>query len=588
MSFKTKLLGSASAMLLIGAASGTAFADESVQNGWEFEKMDPGHVTIYQKVEGNNEGPDTTDDGSRRVNTIDGDYSNGMTGLSKDQQNNGHNNAMGVTTNVILNTAGPGDDDLAQNLWIKGKSRNGNYIDDPANSPEPDNAVRTNLISNAYQDVQGVVDVQQNNGDGNVLGIGNAVSANLGAEPFGQNGQDHNDTSQKVRVSGRVDNNHSTDANYLDGSSPFVVRGERLNTVDGDAFQNFLGLSSVQQNNGNGNVIQAGTAVIADIGTAEDDVEDSNAEEASLWVQADGKVKNSSANSSSAPGPSLPPPDRENTITSAFTGSVKGIVNVQQNNGDNNSMNVANGVRVTHSTFDDIDDVHANNVWAIGKVKDNVATDSHQNRNNAIDGGSFAGAAGMFTVQQNNGDNNAMNSANGVVAAFFAGKLSSEDVMAGAGAKAKVKGNTATVTQNTDRMNTINEGAFNDATGIATVQQNNGDNNVINAAKAIVVTVGGEGHTGFNGNIMADTALTATVTGNTVVVPYTSVPPGYENVLTNSFQGFKGIKTVQQNNGNNNAIQSSVTVVGNLGQTGPGQPPVIPPVIPPIGGETGS
>jgi len=473
-----------------------------------------------------------------------------------------------------VNTAESNDDDITQHLWIKGTSRNGTYSDVPVRAPLNE-AVRSNVITNAYQDVKGVFDVQQNNGDGNVMGIGDVVSANLGARPFRQNGQGHDDTTQKVRVSGTVSGNETTDQNFVTGAKDDVT-GERFNVIDGEAFDNFLGLASVQQNNGNGNVIQAGNAVVADIGT---DNNPRGRERSSLWVKADGTVTRNTATSSSDPGPSISPTDRDNLITDAFRGPVSGIVNAQQNNGDNNSMNVANAVRAAFLTEADLDTVNHNSVWTVGTVTGNTAVDTEQNRDNYLSGGSFEDATGLFTVQQNNGDNNAVNSATGIVASIYTEADSNgAGVMAGAGAEATVTGNTSTVTVNSDRRNRIDGDVFNDAAGIATVQQNNGDNNVIGASKAVVVAVGSDGDfAGFNGDVMADTALTATVTGNTALISNTSVPPGYENLLTNSFQGYKGIKTVQQNNGNNNAIQSTITVVGNVNTGGGGV--IVPPII---------
>lgn len=582
MTFRTKLLGSASALLLIGAASGAAYAEESIQNEWLIEMMNPAHVTMDQTVDGI-EGRGATDAGSRRDNTIRGDYSNRMVGLGHDQQNNGNNNAIGVESNVLVNT---GDsDDLTQNLWMQGTSQNGTYVDAPVGDGHLAEAARINLITNAYQNVQGVIDQQQNNGDGNVMGIEDVVSANLGAEPFGQSSEGHDDTTQKVRVSGTVDNNNSTDTNRVTGN-PRLVTGERTNTINGRAFQNFLGLASVQQNNGNGNVIQVGTAVIADIGTAGNS---SGTEDADMYVKADGTVTNNISASSSSPGPSISPVDRDNLITNAFRGGVSGIVNAQQNNGDNNSMNVANGVRVAYMSNTDIDNVGRTDgakqeerfgglsVWTDADVSNNRANDLEQNRDNLLTGNSFRGATGMFTVQQNNGDNNAMNSATGVVASLFSGNGDGNDVMAGAAARANVENNTSTVNVNSDRRNRVQGNVFNNAAGIVAVQQNNGDNNAINASKAIVASFGeGPDFKGFNGDVMADTYLKATVTGNTATIFNTAALPGYENLLTNSFQGFKGIKTVQQNNGNNNAIQSSVTVVGNINALGGGAIPPLP------------
>lgn len=721
MSFRHKLLGSAAALLLIGAVPGAAFAQQSIQDGSVAvpdRPTAPDPLKMDQRVVGTGEN-DAVDEGSRRFNYIFGDYSNGMLGISHDQQNNGNNNAIGVTTNVLLNTGN--DDDITQDLGIRGVSRNGMYSDEPSNPADP-LAYRKNLIENAYQDVRGVFDVQQNNGDGNVMAIGDVVSANLGPDPFAQNSAGHRSSTQNVHVSGLVKENNSTDTNFLENDA---ITGERINTINELAFHRFLGLASVQQNNGNGNVIQVGTAVVGDIGSLSNSLDDGDT---SLSVMAEGTVRDVTADSTSVEriGPLV---DRKNLISNAFRGGVMGIVNAQQNNGDNNSMNVANAVRAAVGAGNDIDAVAANNVWAVGtvtsaevgnfaednyyhrdnevsgnafreakglftlqqnngnnnamnvatgvvaslfsedgpggdnetsslsgkaqgtvhnsiaaststpgasitpadrdneidgnafrgamgianaqqnngdnnsinianavrvakvsegdidgvagenngiwavgRVTGNQATDTEQNRDNHVGENAFREAKGMFTVQQNNGDNNAMNSATGVVASLFSGSGDSDDVTAGAAASAVVSGNTSSVTLDSDRRNRLNGNVFNDAAGIATVQQNNGDNNVIGASKAIVVAVGTDGFTGFNGDIVADTQLSATVTGNMAYTQRTIVDPGYENLLYDSFEGFKGVKTVQQNNGNNNAIQSVVTVVGNLstGGVGPG------------------
>ena len=72
-----------------------------------------------------------------------------------------------------------------------------------------------------------------------------------------------------------------------------------------------------------------------------------------------------------------------------------------------------------------------------------------------------------------------------------------------------------------------------------------------------------KGPAGF-GPAASFAALSATVTGNTAIVNATiGVDPGYLNRVTNSFNGARGVITVQQNNGVNNVIQSAVTVISN-------------------------
>jgi hypothetical protein len=151
-----------------------------------------------------------------------------------------------------------------------------------------------------------------------------------------------------------------------------------------------------------------------------------------------------------------------------------------------------------------------------------------------------------------------------VATLFTTDQINGDDATVNAASTATVTNNVANETANVDRVNTI-EGSFNDTAGVATVQQNNGDNNVINASKAIAAGISDNpDFVGFNGNIVDDTTITAVVSGNTSIIAPTNVPPGYQNTLSGSFSGFSGVKTVQQNNGSNNAIQSSIAVVANV------------------------
>lgn len=557
MNLKNILLASASALVLLGAASGGALAQQIQQNDNGLPPTLPDQVTLDQIIGVNL----TLDPGSLRSNDISGGYANDFTGISHDQQNNGNSNALGIASNVVISTAAPGSGgDVSQQLWLRGSTIGGDYSN---NAPGPlASSFRENTITDAFAGASGIVDVQQNNGDGNVLGIGDVVSANIGPNLFGQNGENHDDSSQEVLLEATVTGLITSEVNVVSGGD---ITGERTNTIDGGAFAEFVGMASVQQNNGNGNVIQAANSVIADLGTTTD-VDPS--EDALQSLVATAVVTNNTGFAQSDAGPPTPY-DRTNLISDAFVGP-GGIVNVQQNNGDNNALNVGNAVRAHFLTVDDIDDASAVVVSAAGFVSNNNSslntTDQDQNRINTIDEGSFSEAVGLTAVQQNNGNNNAMNALTAVVATLFtSGQIDGGDAAVDARTHAEVTDNLAVETANVDRVNTIDGGAFNDGAGIATVQQNNGDNNVINASKAVVAGLSDNANfVGFNGNIVDDTTITAVVSGNVAVISPTNVPPGYQNTLSDSFNGFSGIKTVQQNNGSNNAIQSSIAVVANV------------------------
>ena len=556
MDFKKTLLASASAVILLGAASGGALAQVQIQQNENTPTLDPPTAfTLLQTIGVNS----TIDPASLRVNTIDGGYGDNFTGISHDQQNNGTSNALGIASNVVISTAGPGSGgDVSQQLWLFGQTTGGTYLNNNGANLQANN--RTNTIEDSFNGASGVVDVQQNNGDGNVLGIGDVVSANIGPNLFNQNGENHDDSRQRVQLDAFVLGLTTEERNILSGGNIFT---ERTNTVSG-SFSDFVGMASVQQNNGNGNVVQAGNSIVADLGT-ETDVGAS--EDAAQSLLANAFVSGNSGYAESQSG-APDPYDRTNTVASSFDGA-GGIVNVQQNNGDNNAMNVGNAVRAHFLTADDIDDATDVVVSAVGTVTNNnltiSPTDREQNRLNTIGDGSFSDGTGLFAVQQNNGNNNALNAATGIVATLFTtDQINGDDATVNAASTATVTNNVANETANVDRVNTIDE-SFNDTAGVATVQQNNGDNNVINASKAIAAGISDNpDFVGFNGNIVDDTTITAVVSGNTSIIAPTNVPPGYQNTLSGSFSGFSGVKTVQQNNGSNNAIQSSIAVVANV------------------------
>jgi hypothetical protein len=255
--------------------------------------------------------------------------------------------------------------------------------------------------------------------------------------------------------------------------------------------------------------------------------------------------------------------DRENTIGNGSFDGFTGIASVQQNNGDVNQMGIATSILAATGTQDG-DGYHKAEVegstynqtgkgaeahdaeWQSMGVFADAVLDQDSDVLNSISG-AFNGAAGIFQVQQNNGNGNSIGSATSVVSTGnFWGTLNGGMNVAG-----HSYGN-AVVDENVTRTNTIEE-AFNGSSGAATVQQNNGHSNFMGAATSIVVGVTGPAMTGG----LTDATLSNCVTDNAVQV---SQGDHYNNNLTTAFNGFAGIAQVQQNNGNANSLASGVHV----------------------------
>src|SRR3546814_11116337 len=99
------------------------------------------------------------------------------------------------------------------------------------------------------------------------MGIGDVVSANIGPNLFCQNGENHDDSRQRVQLDAIVNDITSQEINIVSGTN---IISERTNTVNGGALSNFVGMASVPQNHGHGNVIPDRNSIDADLGTAED------------------------------------------------------------------------------------------------------------------------------------------------------------------------------------------------------------------------------------------------------------------------------------------------------------------------------
>ncbi len=483
---------------------------------------------------------ETLDQESTRSNLIDTNSFNGSAGVSTVQQNNGNANALQVANAVESNT---GAGLVGQSATASGAVAD-NVVQDIFNTS------RRNEIFNSYNGAAGVMTVQQNNGDGNVMAASTAVAHSTG-DGF------TTDVQQSVGASGTVASTFSTDFD-----APNSAIGERVNIID-PSFNGASGVVTAQQNNGSNNVVAAASGVFTDRTTGFDPGdEDVLLQNASTSGSVTGTTFSFEFSQNITP----PPYDRQNQILNGSFDGFAGTATVQQNNGDHNVVAAATAVAARVDALDDFDNVGttapaaASTSGTVDQAGSFDSQDIFANRQNEI-GASFNEAQGIITVQENNGNSNVMGSATGVVANIGV----TGDTFHGSVANSAT--GTAFVTNNeglafaSQRDNAITD-SFNGGSMVGTVQQNNGDNNVMGASTQVTASNGGG--LGF-GPAMSLASLGATVTGNSaIVLPSGGVVPTFTNSISGSFNGTAGVVTVQQNNGTNNAIQSAVTVVSNF------------------------
>jgi len=508
-----------------------------------------------------------------RANTIDPSF-DGASGIATVQQNNGNANAMAAGTAVAGNVGGQdvdGQDDVTQRVGIEnevsgglGESFTVDVVTDIFSAHSRDNSIE----GGSFDGYQGIATVQQNNGDANAIGAGTAVNYN---KDLAQT-QVQNDVPEQVIGSGGDVSGASAIDDDTTNLFGLTVQGGRSNQVDGSFNNGAAGISSVQQNNGNLNIIGAGTGVHVNIGNAASSLNGSD----TIGIQgvfAGGDVEEGDMVHLGGPvtTDTIEPVHRDNRLTNAFDG-YQGIANVQQNNGDGNSINAAVGVVASIDSSDKFDETGEVSVASTrGQVLGNESTErpeeffSGANRRNTINP-SFNGAKGIAAVQQNNGNNNVMASATAVIANVGpvgdGGDLAAGGVDNDADGEGIVEGNFAEGHRFADRKNSIGA-SFQGAQGIMTVQQNNGDNNVMGATTAVAADVD-TGGTGF-GPAMSTASLNAEVSGNETVTFAPAEQPGLINTVNSgAFNGAVGVMTVQQNNGGNNVMQSAIAMSANL------------------------
>jgi len=243
---------------------------------------------------------------------------------------------------------------------------------------------------------------------------------------------------------------------------------------------------------------------------------------------------------------------RANSLNDGTFNGATGVGHTMQNNGSNNAVSSADTVALNPQNATR----QAGSIAAT--VGDNTANDLGYVRSNDING-SFNGARGMFSVQQNNGDNNSMAGSNQVLV-----RTSQDPIATRSESNQSVNGLTNAHSTGSNRQNTIQNGSFNGVRGILNLQQNNGDNNAMAQTNAIAV--------GINTTSLDQRVISrGTVGGAPPSLGVSAYDEGVTrtNTLNNAFQAAAGVIGIQQNNGNNNVMASTNAVgltIGGLGE----------------------
>ncbi len=454
------------------------------------------------------------DAGSTRLNTVLNSYNNAA-GITHVQQNNGSNNAIQAATAAQANMTG--------NVPILTGAAA--FSATFGNATENFGGLRDNLIRNSFRGYYGVATVQQNNGDHNEIGAATAVHTNTGGL---------SNSNQVAFTQG------TTAAQIGIFQLPLLDNGsDRSNTIN-PSFVDASAIATVQQNNGNGNAISSATAVAGNLGSG-------NVTQAALALGGVGPALTGDFSR-----------DRDNLIMNSYT-RYSGVATVQQNNGDVNVLGVSTAVtaNIGPGLQDSTNALNNNQVTqlagTLGAVAGALAFDVDSVdpggnilgfRDNTILN-SFGRANGVVSVQQNNGSNNVMLIANAVQANVDTGgprNLNGNDnvnqmavTVGGTVENSAAEVGFALTPPPSHRENLI-ENSFNGFSGVATVQQNNGDNNVIGAASAVVANV--------NGDDKTDTATSIAATAGAAVgnlADETLSGANRDNLIDPSFVGATGV-----------------------------------------------
>ena len=291
-------------------------------------------------------------------------------------------------------------------------------------------------------------------------GLGVMVDSSGGGSPGGENVN-----AQTVAATASVTGNTGD----IDGASGGI---ERRNAVDG-SFEGFSGVTTIQQNGGDNNVMGTAIAVRANV-DAGDDIDMVSGATASTTATVDGNLMDDGNAGNHAAQ------HRHRFVHRCGRRPQRPAEHRQQQTRSNSATGVVANVDSVAATPTQ---PAASTAFGTASVTNNtVGVGPDADMRNRIEG-SFDGAAGVASVQQNTGHSNSMGASTQVTADD--GSLFGPAVSAAA-LGSNVSGNTTTVVAGANTFANNISSSFNGAQGVMTVQQNNGSNNVIGSAISVV------------------------------------------------------------------------------------------------------
>lgn len=334
------------------------------------------------------------------------------------------------------------------------------------NSLLDNQTLRDNDIVDSYTDATGVVHATQNNGNANSINTATAVQADL-------------DTGIPPLFAG-AGVNSNTNSNFVDAlGEDDPAAPDRSNSVTGSfgtfgAGQNFAGVASVIQNNGDANEIGVATAVLAVRGTQVGNVSQSS--------NVNGNTNNNFGFSS---GAILDESQvRSNDVTDSFNGAA-GTTTTVQNNGSTNAI----GTATTVISHEGTTGFYSSGSTVNGQSTANVILDNSTQRSNDVNN-SYNNAAGSMNTIQNNGDANTIGSAATVAVGIDPESPLGTLGQASFAALGSLVANNDIQSVNPDASNSnIIQASYTGAAGLMQTTQNNGSGNVIGSAVSVAITL---------------------------------------------------------------------------------------------------
>lgn len=519
-------------------------------------------------------------------NDIRGNAFENTRGVASVVQNNGPNSALN-NGNTVAGVIGPSGS-VSTNRRFGANSAQTARVNQANTSVETNSADKNQIRNEAFQDMEGVGSVIQNNGANSAANNGNSVAAivtdnNAAAGAAGQQlGAGAIDATQQAFV-GAFGANNSTLQN---GSAD-------TNLMTDNAFKEAEGVFSVLQNNGPNSALNNGNTVSAVIanGTVADN---------GLTIFFTDSTQNAGVASNNGTNSNLETGSADsNTISENAFQDPEGIVSALQNNGANSAANNGNTVaaviaeaNVTVATAAPVFTATSEQTAEVNAAGNNTNDEEASPNSNTITTNAFRSGLGVFSALQNNGANSALSNGNTVSAIVtptaVATNAATDTFTTDANQTSTVSANfLAGGLNRTDQTigtvdtNILSGAAFEDVQGIASVLQNNGANSAGNNGNTVTAIVNGGNIANAGADLFSTTSdQTALVDGGPVAgtAGNRSSEEGNSddvNTVTDTvFRDAEGVVSVMQNNAGNSALNNGNTVSafvsdGNVTGTGP-------------------